>query len=149
MSTSANDSQPSSRYSDQQPRRGDPEWAEWQRLSAEDHQSALEALDAEQAFERYEGPLDWSAFVEERNRDSALRELGIGPVELPDSHRQALGPQRVGSVERLVEEELIAQAHRPRSIDELVRQAQELPGTAASLNLELAERIARLEERRE
>ena len=107
------------RYREGLPARDDEERAayrEWSELDADNRQSAYEEFwGADQAYERYDGPLDFDAFLSEWRRDQDLAAWGIERQELPELYESALGPERGERLQRQIEDAR-AQLTSPRQV---------------------------------
>jgi antitoxin component of MazEF toxin-antitoxin module len=119
-------------------------------LAAQDRLAAIEErLEPEQAFEQYDGPLGYSAWLRERARDEELSRLGIGRVEVPAEYAEALGVDRSEDLRREIQDRLIENARSPKRHDELAAQSRRFGELARALDLETGKQVVGLEYERE
>jgi hypothetical protein len=65
-------------------------YREWRQLDAEDQEAALEALDLENEYERYQGPLSWSEWLQQRDDPEFDATEEPSPEESPQQSANAL-----------------------------------------------------------
>ncbi|HMJ03086.1 MAG TPA: hypothetical protein VK506_09090 [Conexibacter sp.] len=127
------------RYRDGLPPRDPSEretFAEWGQLDADDRASAFEEQNLASQYEHYGGPLSWRGYLAEHRRGQDLESLGYSPPEIPDKYADALGPDRVASLERAIEDRFLAHASSPPTREELSAAAREFGAAARALGVE-------------
>jgi hypothetical protein len=109
---------------------------EWRELDADDLASAIEERSAlDEAWERYDGALEWNEWREERDQQQDLERLGIARPELPAPYRTALGADRAARLETRVADERIRIADAPPSRAQLSEQAKQFGASARALDM--------------
>lgn len=141
------------RYREGAPARDDEERAafrEWSELDADYRQSAYEEFwGADQAYEQYDGPLSFDAFLSEYRRDQDLASLGIERQELPPPYASALGEERGERLQREIEDARAQLTVVPRDREHRAARTGQLMAARRALNVSLGEQVVGLERQRD